>query len=90
MDAVKFHETPLTDDPRRVGKVTALYMEYSSFCTKFLCRLNCGSLHAIPPYGMVRYKMKMPTPADAPTGEASIHWVFFGPANVASGRLMVQ
>ena len=31
MDAVKFHGTPLIDDPRRVGKVTALGIDETSF-----------------------------------------------------------
>lgn len=67
-----------------------VYMEYSSFYTKLLYHLNCSSVRSIPPHGVVRYQMKMPIPADAPTGEASIHWVFFGPGNVGNGRVTVQ
>ncbi len=67
-----------------------IYMEYSSFRTSFLYHLNCSSVHSIPPYGTVRYQMKMAIPADAPIGKASIHWVFFGPGNVANGKLIVK
>ncbi len=31
MDAVKLHGTPLVDDPGRVGKVTALGIDETSF-----------------------------------------------------------
>ena len=67
-----------------------IYMEYSSFRTSFLYHLNCSSVHSIAPHGLVRYRMKMPIPADAPLGEVSIHWVFFGPGTVANGQLMVK
>ncbi len=67
-----------------------IYMEYSSFHTSFLYHLNCSSVRSIPPHGVVRYQMKMPIPASAPTGKASVHWVFFGPGTVANGELVVK
>lgn len=67
-----------------------IYMEYSSFRTKFLYHLNCSSLRSIPPHGVVRYQMKMPIPANAPRGDVSIHWGFFGPATVANGQLTIK
>lgn len=67
-----------------------IYMEYSSFRASFLYHLNCSSVRSIPPHGVVHYQMEMPIPADAPTGEASIHWVFFGPGTVANGQLIVK
>ena len=67
-----------------------IYMEYSSFRTSFLYHLNCSSHTSIPPHGVVRYQMKMPIPASAPTGKASIHWVFFGPGTVANGQLTIK
>lgn len=67
-----------------------IYMEYSSFRTSFLYHLNCSSVHSIAPHGEVRYQMKMAIPASAPLGEASIHWVFFGPGNVGNGQIRIQ
>ncbi len=67
-----------------------IYMEYSSFRISFLYHLNCSSVHSIAPHGEVRYQMKMAIPAGAPLGEASIHWVFFGPGNVGNGQLKIQ
>lgn len=67
-----------------------IYMEYSSFGTKLLYHLNCSTVHSIAPHGKVSYQMKMAIPSSAPLGEASIHWVFFGPGNVGTGRLIIR
>ncbi len=67
-----------------------IYMEYSSFRSKFLYRLNCSSVRSILPHGLVRYQMRMPIPANAPVGNASVSWVFFGPGTVANGQLVIK
>ena len=67
-----------------------VYMEYSSFSNGQLYHLNCSSVSSIPPGGKLRYQMKFFIPKSTPATEASIHWSFFGPANVGNGHLLVQ